>query len=59
MPATHNGTTFTFDLSFSENVKAGYERIRDDALNDHRRENYQCAAEDAGQQPELDHNGQA
>ena len=32
MPATHNGTTFTFDLSFSENVKAGYERIRDDAL---------------------------
>ena len=32
MPATHNGSTFTFDLSFSENVKAGYERIRDDAL---------------------------
>ena len=32
MPATHNGSTFTFDLSFSENVKAGYELIRDDAL---------------------------
>ena len=32
MPATHNGSTFTFDLSFSENVKAGYERIRDDAF---------------------------
>ena len=32
MPATHQGTTFTFDLSFSENVKAGYARIRDDAL---------------------------
>ena len=32
MPATHNGTTFTFDLSFSENVEAGYERIRDHAF---------------------------
>ena len=33
MPATHNGSAFTFDLTFSENVKAGYERIRDDAFN--------------------------
>ena len=32
MPATHQGAAFTFDLSFSENVKAGYARIRDDAL---------------------------
>ena len=32
MPATHNGSAFTFDLSFSENVRAGYERIRDDAF---------------------------
>ena len=32
LPATHNGSAFTFDLSFSENVKAGYARIRDDAL---------------------------
>ena len=32
MPATHNGSAFTFDLSFSENVKAGYERIRDHAF---------------------------
>ena len=32
MPATHNGTTFTFDLAFSENVKAGYARIRDHAF---------------------------
>ena len=33
MPATHNGGgEFTFDLSFSENVKAGYERVRDDAF---------------------------
>ena len=29
MPAEHNGSTFTFDLSFSENVAAGYARIRD------------------------------
>ena len=32
MPATHNGGNFTFDLTFSENVKAGYARIRDDAF---------------------------
>ncbi len=32
MPTTHNGTIFTFDLNFSENVNAGYARIRDDAF---------------------------
>ena len=32
MPAAHDGSAFTFDLSFSENVKAGYARIRDDAF---------------------------
>ena len=32
MPATHDGTTFTFELDFSENVKAGYARIRDHAF---------------------------
>ena len=32
MPATHQGAAFTFDLDFSENVKAGYARIRDDAF---------------------------
>ena len=32
MPATHNGSEFTFDLAFSENVRAGYARIRDDAF---------------------------
>ena len=32
VPAAHDGSAFTFDLSFSENVKAGYERIRDDAF---------------------------
>ena len=29
MPAEHNGSDFTFDLRFSENVDAGYARIRD------------------------------
>ena len=32
VPADHNGGNFTFDLTFSENVKAGYARIRDDAF---------------------------
>ena len=33
VPASHIGSgEFTFDLSFSENVKAGYERVRDDAF---------------------------
>ena len=32
MPGTHNGGNFTFDLTFSENVDAGYARIRDDAF---------------------------
>ena len=32
MPADHDGSNFTFDLNFSENVNAGYARIRDDAF---------------------------
>ena len=32
MPADHNGNNFTFDVLFSENVEAGYERIRDHAF---------------------------
>ena len=32
MPTTHEGTSFTFELDFSENVKAGYARIRDHAF---------------------------
>ena len=32
MPATHNGSEFTFDLDFSENIQAGYARIQDDAF---------------------------
>ena len=32
MPADHNGGNFTFQLSFSENVEAGYARIRDHAF---------------------------
>ena len=34
MPAEHDGTKFTFDLSFSENVSAGYARIRDHAFDE-------------------------
>ena len=33
MPAEHNGGEFTFDLRFSENVAAGYARIRDHAFS--------------------------
>ena len=32
VPADHDGSNFTFDLNFSENVNAGYARIRDDAF---------------------------
>ena len=32
VPADHDGSNFTFDLTFSENVNAGYARIRDDAF---------------------------
>ena len=33
LPATHNGSgEFTFTLSFSENVNAGYKKIRDHAF---------------------------
>ena len=35
IPATHDGTSFTFELDFSENVKAGYARIRDHAFTIH------------------------
>ena len=33
MPADHNGGNFTFRLNFSENVEAGYARIRDHAFS--------------------------
>ena len=32
VPAAHNGSAFTFELAFSENVQAGYARIRDHAF---------------------------
>ena len=32
VPESHSGSWFEFTLTFSENVKAGYERIRDDAF---------------------------
>ena len=35
VPDSHDGSTeFTFTLTFSENVRAGYERIRDDAFTE-------------------------
>ena len=34
IPAEHDGSEFTFDLSFSENVSAGYARIRDHAFDE-------------------------
>ena len=33
VPADHNGENFTFQLTFSENVDAGYARIRDHAFS--------------------------
>ena len=33
VPADHNGDNFTFQLNFSENVEAGYARIRDHAFS--------------------------
>ena len=32
MPAGHDGNEFSFDLSFSENIKVGFRKIRDDAF---------------------------
>ena len=32
VPAEHDGTKFTFDLHFSENVKTGYVKVRDRAF---------------------------
>ena len=32
VPADHNGSNFTFQLTFSENVEAGYARIQDHAF---------------------------
>ena len=34
VPGSHDGSTeFTFTLTFSENVEAGYQRIRDDTFS--------------------------
>ena len=33
MPAEHDGSAFSFDLNFSENIRAGYARVRDDAFS--------------------------
>ena len=59
MPATHNGSAFTFDLSFSENVRG---RLRADPrrrIRHNRRRHPQGPAQGPRQQPELDHHRQA
>ena len=33
MPATHDGSAFTFTLNFSENIKMSYVNMRDDVLS--------------------------
>ena len=60
VPATHNGSTkFTFELTFSENVKAGYERIRDEAFTIVGGDIKNAKQPRAGHEPVLDHNRQA
>ena len=60
MPTSHTGSgEFTFTLSFSENVKAGYERIRDQAFTVTGGEITQAKRKVAGQQPDLDHQSAA
>ena len=51
VPAEHDGSEFTFDLAFSENVKAGYARLRDDAVRRDRSNDREGPAQDPGQQP--------
>ena len=59
MPAAHDGSAFTFDLNFSENVKAGYARIRTRVHHQRHQHHRHRRPEDQGQQPELDHHGPA
>ena len=57
MPADHNGENFTFQLTFSENVEAGYARIRDHALTVTGGEYRQRQPDHPGQQPGLECGG--
>ena len=57
VPADHDGSNFTFDLNFSENVNAGYARIRDDAFTVSGGTIASASRKDPGQQPGLDRGG--
>ena len=57
MPADHNGDNFTFQLHFSENVNAGYARIRHHAFTVRRRLHRKRLPADPGQQPRLERQG--
>ena len=57
VPADHNGDNFTFQLNFSENVNAGYARIRGPRLHGRRRHHRQRLPADPGQQPRLARRG--
>ncbi len=59
-PASHNGTdALTFDLAFSENIKAGLRPDSRPSVHRERREDHQGATQDPGQQPFLNHHGPA
>ena len=56
MPEEHNGSEFTFDLAFSENVKAGFQADPRQGVHAQReQQGHESEAEDPGEQPELDH----
>ena len=58
VPASHDGSsTFTFDLAFSENVRAGYARIRDHAFTIDEGDIEKAQRKGPRQQPDLDHRG--
>ena len=57
VPADHNGGNFTFDLNFSENVNAGYARIRDHAFTVDGATIANAYRIDPGQQPRLARRG--
>ena len=63
VPAEHGGggeaNRFTFDLAFSENVKAGFRKIRDHAFTITGGDVKKAQRKVRGQQPELDHHRRA
>ena len=55
MPATHNGSEFTFDLAFSEDFPLSYVTLRDDAFTVDGGNVENAQRKVPGQQPDLDH----